>query len=317
MTVQLTGATRRDPVVAGVRFALYRADPPGERRHPPALLLHGVPETAHMWRAVLPDLARDRVVLAPDLKGLGDSEVRGPYDIATLVRELAALARAEVDGPIDVVGHDWGGTLAAVMAARDPELVRRVVVLNAPYRHVDYLRAWHMLLFATPGLPNALFQLGGKRAVELMLRGGWRSDPPPDPEVVAHYAAAYAPPERVEAMLAYYRAVTRPRLARAARRIAEPVLPTRGEAGQGAGQGAGQEDSGDSHPPATRAPAQPALVVWGARDPILPLWVGEAAADDLGPCTEMLTVPEAGHFVVEEALQTVLPAVRPFLDTSR
>lgn len=313
MTVQLTGATRRDPVVAGVRFALYRADPAGQRRHPPALLLHGVPETAHMWRDVLPDLARDRVVLAPDLKGLGDSEARGPYDIATLVRELAALARAEVDGPIDVVGHDWGGTLAAVMAARDPELVRRIVVLNAPYRHVDYLRAWHMLLLVTPGLPNALFRLGGTRAVELMLRGGWRSDPPPDPEVVAHYAAAYTPPERVEAMLAYYRTVTRPRLARAARRIAEPVLPTPGETGQGAGH----EEGGDSHPPATRAPAQPALVVWGARDPILPLSVGEAAARDLGPRTEMVTVPEAGHFVVEEAPQTVLPAVRAFLDTSR
>ena len=305
MTVQLPGATRRDPIVAGVRFALYRADPPGEPKHPPVLLLHGVPETAHMWRELLPDLAQDRVVLAPDLKGLGDSEARGPYDMATLVRELAGLVRGDVTGPVDVVGHDWGGTLAAVLAARNPELVRRFAILNAPYRHVDYLRAWHMLLFSTPGLPKALFQLGGRRAVEQMLRAGWRSSGSLDPEVMAHYTAAYASPERIEAMLAYYRSATRPRLVRMFRKYAEPVLPVRGD-----------PEQGESGPPAPRPPAQPALVVWGTRDPVLPLSVGEAVVRDLGARTEMVTVPEAGHFVVEEAPRVVLPAVRTFLDTS-
>lgn len=309
MSVQLPGATRRDPVVHDVRFALYRAEPaePAEEQRPPALLLHGVPETAHMWRQLLPDLARDRVVLAPDLKGLGESEARGPYDIPTLVGELAALARGQVDGPLDVVGHDWGGTLAAVMAARHPDLIRRLAVLNAPYRHVDYLRAWHMLLFSVPTLPKALLQLGGRRAVQLMLRAGWRAESPMEPEVVEHYAAAYTPPERVEAMLAYYRTTTRPRLMRTARRLAEPLLPARGETAEPQG-------SGEGGPIEPRSPAQPALVVWGARDPVLPLSVGEAAVRDLGARTEMVTVPGAGHFVVEEAPETVLPAVRNFLD---
>lgn len=307
MSVQLPGAVRRDRVVDGVRFALYRADPTGDQRRPPALLLHGVPETAHMWREMLPELARDRIVLAPDLKGFGDSEARGPYDITTLVRELDALARAEIGGrEIDVIGHDWGGTLAAVLATRNPDLVHRLVMCNAPYRHVDYLRAWHMLLFSTPAVPKALLQLGGTRAVPLMLRAGWRAETPPDPEIVAHYAAAYAPQERVDAMLAYYRAATRPRLLRAARRFAQPVLPVRGR---------GERETGESGPVAPRGPAQPALVVWGARDPVLPLSVGEAAVRDLGSRTEMITVPGAGHFVVEEAPQTVLPAVRTFLDT--
>lgn len=311
MTVQLAGATRRDPVAAGVRFALYRAEPPGPRRRPPVLLLHGVPETAHMWRQLLPDLAQERIVLAPDLKGLGESEARGPYDVPTLAGELAALTDAEVEGPVDVIGHDWGGALAVAMATRNPELVRRLAVLSAPYRHVDYLRAWHMLLFSVPSLPDALLRLGGGRAVELMLHGAWRSDPPPDPEVVDHYAAAYAAPERIEAMLAYYRATTRPRLLRAVRRLAQPVLPNRGKAERD-----GESGEDESDPPEPRPPEQPTLVVWGARDPVLPLPVGEAAVRDLGPRTEMITVPDAGHFVVEEAPLTVLPAVRGFLDTS-
>lgn len=324
MSVQLAGATRSDPVVAGVRFALYRAEPGGPGRHPPAVLLHGVPETAHMWRQMLPDLARDRLVLAPDLKGLGESEARAPYDIPTLAGELAALTAAETAGPVDVIGHDWGGSLAGAMATGHPELVRRLVVLNAPQRHVNYAHAWHMVLFSIPGLPDAMLRLGGARAVELMLHGAWRSDPPPAPEVVQHYAAAYAAPERVEAMLAYYRAATRPRLLRAARRLAQPVLPTRGQR-----QGQNRTDTGpeaagghsgppadEADPPGQRAPAQSTLVIWGARDPILPLPVGQAAVQELGPHTEMITVPEAGHFVVEEAPQTVLPAVRGFLDTS-
>lgn len=306
--VEMTGASRHDVVVAGLRFALRRADPPaGGPGRPPVLLLHGVPETALMWRQLLPELASDRTVLAPDLKGFGGSEARGPYDIPTLVRELVALARSQVEGPVDVVGHDWGGTLGAVMAARQPDLVRRLVVANAPYQHVDYLRAWHMLLFSAPAVPKPLLQLGGRRAVRLMLRAGWRADTALEPEVAARYADAYAPPERLEAMLSYYRTTTRPRLVRAARRLAQPVLPVRAKSGA----------EGEQHVRvAPHPPEQPTLVIWGARDPVLPLSVGEAAVRDLGPRTDMTTVPDAGHFVVEEAPQTVLPAVRTFLDAS-
>ena len=75
----LPGGTSRQVAVAGVRFALQRggASTPGDSGTP-ALLLHGVPQTAQMWRELFPELARDRVVLAPDLKGLGGSEAKAP-----------------------------------------------------------------------------------------------------------------------------------------------------------------------------------------------------------------------------------------------
>lgn len=290
----LPGTVRKDVIVDGVRFALRRSDPPGEPAGPPVLLLHGVPETSAMWRDLLPELAGDRVVLAPDLKGLGDSEARGPYDTRTLVRELVALVRSEVSGPVDVVGHDWGGSLAVMMATGEPDFAHRLVVLNAPFREVDYSRAWHMLLFSAPALPEALFSLGRREAVSVMLRSGWRSRHPLDAEIAEHYRAAYAAPDRMAAMLAYYRGATRPRL----RRRAERFLANR----------ANEVPPGD-------LPALPehALVVWGALDPVLPVRVGEAVVRDLGARTEMVTVPDAGHFVLEEAPGVVVPAVASFL----
>ena len=225
----LPGTALREVAVAGVRFALHRADGPAPEsgREPdepgtasgatPALLLHGVPETAQMWHGLVAELARDRVVLAPDLKGLGRSEVRAPYDVPTLVAELAALIVHEVDRPVDVVGHDWGGSLAIALAAARPELVRRLVVCNAPYRYIDRRRAWHLLLFALPGLPEALLGIAGRRRVDRMIRYGWRAPRPPDAERLECYRQAYDDPGRRAAMLGYYRAARRGR-----RRLSRP-----------------------------------------------------------------------------------------------
>lgn len=296
-TAWLAGAKRKDVVVEGLRFLLHRAEPQtAAPSAPPVLLLHGVPETSAMWRDLVPDLARDRVVLAPDLKGLGGSEMRGPYDVPTLVRELVALVRHETgDGPVDVVGHDWGGVLGIAMATRHAGSVRRLVVINAPYRYVDYARAWHIPLFSLPALPEVLLRLGGRNAVDLMLRYAWRSERPLDRDVAEHYAGAYARPDRVAAMLAYYRAATRPRLRWAVERFL---------AGGAASRNAGEGE---------RPGPERTLVLWGAADPVLPVPVGEAVVRDLGSGTEMITIPGAGHFVVEESPETVTATIGRFL----
>src|SRR5664280_2938261 len=133
-----------------------------------------------------------RAVLAPDLKGLGASEIQAPYDVATLTAELAALVLHEVDGPVDVVGHDWGGVLAIALAAGRPELVRRLVVLSAPYRRVDLLRAPSVAVFALPVLPELVLRIAGRWAAPAMLRRGWRAEARPDPAAWQAYATAYA-----------------------------------------------------------------------------------------------------------------------------
>lgn len=255
----------------------------------PVLLLHGVPETSSCWRDVAPALADGRRVLAPDLPGLGGSTFTGPYDMTTVATQVAALLDAEGIDRVDVVGHDWGGVVALGLAGVRPDLVRRLVVANAPYRQAPPpYRAVHIPLFALPVLPEVAFRLGGRRLVALMLGLGWKSQPPLDAERQAEYEAAYSAPERVRACLGYYRAAARPR---------------RGALRPGAALSQAL--------PAVRVDR--ALVLWGVLDPALPMSTGEAVVRDLGPGTTMTTVPGAGHFVVEEATDVVVGVLQDFL----
>lgn len=288
----LAPATAGFVAAEGVRFHLWRSDPAQASGAPPTLLLHGVPQTALCWRELLPELATDRVVLAPDLKGLGESEVRGPYDVRTMAGELAALVMHEVDGPVDIVGHDWGGVLALAIAQYRPDLVRRLVVINAPYRDVKVYRMPHVMGFALPVLPEALFRLTGDRVVRAMLHAGWRSEPPIDEALADEYAAAYADPHRVAAMLAYYRAAARPAISRLLR--------------VGARRNAGK-------PAAPRLGIERSLVIWGTSDPVLPVSVGESVVRDLGTNASMITLPGIGHFAVEESPAVLVPTVAAFV----
>lgn len=287
---EITGAVSRTVAVDGVRFHLYSAGPARKRKTTPVLLLHGVPQTAATWGPLLALLAKDRVVIAPDLKGLGQSEAKGPYDIPTLVGELAALVLHEVDGPVDVVGHDWGGSLALALAGTRPDLVRRLVVISAPYREIDLAHAWYMGFFALPLLPEAAFRLGAERIIREAILKIWKA--PGEPALLEHYVASYAAPERWGAMLAYYRATVRPRVTRGLTQLLGGAQPSSG---------------------LPRVRPERALVVWGTDDPPTPLHVGEAAVRDIGPQATMLTVPGVGHFPHEEAPDVVLPAVAEFL----
>ena len=253
----------------------------------PVLLLHGVPETSSVWRDVAPRLATGRRVLAPDLPGLGGSSYTGPYDARSLVAQLATLIEGEVGGPVDVVGHDWGGSLALGLAGARPDLVRRLCVANAPFRQVPLHRAVHIPFFALPVAPELLFRLGGRRVVHAMLGLGWKAPEPLDAERRSEYEAAYTERAKVSAMLGYYRAATRPKVAAAVKR---------------------QKPTGSP-----RVRADKMLVLWGALDPILPISTGESVVRDLGPDCVMVTVPGAGHFVVEEAPKVVGDVLVEFL----
>jgi len=269
--------TVRNVPVADTNFLLRSC---GVGPGTPALLLHGVPETSSCWRDVAPALAEGRRVLAPDLPGLGGSTFSGPYDVVTLVAQVAALVEAEVPGGrVDVVGHDWGGVLALGLARDRPDLIRRLVVANAPGRDINLLRAAHIPFFAWPVAPELLFRAAGRRAVEAMLALAWKAPMPLDAETRAEYAAAYSDRQHVHAMLGYYRAATRDQVRRRLRRSAAPDR--------------------------RQVRAERTLVLWGARDPVLPISCGEALVRDLGPTCSMVSVPSAGHFVIEEAPEVV------------
>lgn len=112
----------------------------------PTLLLHGFTGMKENWLQLAPHLAARRRLIAPDLPGWGDSTrlVDADYGYAAQADRVARFIETLAIGPVDVVGHSMGGGIAAVLAARHPALVRRVVLMDAGgvrFRDNDFGRA--------------------------------------------------------------------------------------------------------------------------------------------------------------------------------
>ena len=98
----------------------------------PVILIHGYTQTSHMWRPLLPELAKTHTVLAPDLRGAGQS-ARPPegYDKKTLAQDIHALAALLGYSPVSLVGHDIGLMVAYAYAAQYPAEVERIALMDA------------------------------------------------------------------------------------------------------------------------------------------------------------------------------------------
>jgi pimeloyl-ACP methyl ester carboxylesterase len=124
----------------GITLACRAAGPgPGEPAAARVLLLHGFPEAAWIWDEVIAEVVRARPAvqcLAPNLRGYPGSSAPAEvaaYKARVLLADLEAVVAAQ-GAPVDlVVAHDWGGALAWALAAQRPELLRRLLVINAPH----------------------------------------------------------------------------------------------------------------------------------------------------------------------------------------
>jgi haloalkane dehalogenase len=119
----------------------FRSAGEGRPGGPTFVLLHGNPSSSYAWRAVLPVLAAHGRVLAPDLIGMGDSGKPAiAYGFADSARYLDAWFTAVgLDGAeVVLVGHDWGGALAFDRAARHPDGVRGVAVMETIVRPMTW-----------------------------------------------------------------------------------------------------------------------------------------------------------------------------------
>lgn len=96
---------------------------------PPVVLVHGWPHTWRLWHTVIPRLAPDHLVIAPDLRGLGaSSRAASGYDLHTLADDLATLLDALGQTGALVAGIDLGAPVAWMLAMRHPRLVRRLAL---------------------------------------------------------------------------------------------------------------------------------------------------------------------------------------------
>lgn len=182
-------------------------------RGEPLVLLHGIPQTSHEWRHVIPKLTDRFFVIAPDLRGLGDSSrPAGGYDKKTVAHDVWELVHDHLK--IDrffLAGHDWGGPVAYALAATHPEAVRRLAILDVsiPGDGAEMSqggRRWHHPFFRTLDLPEAL--LAGREHVFmewLFDNYGHRANSL-SAEDRAEYHRTYSRPGGLRALLAYYRA---------------------------------------------------------------------------------------------------------------
>jgi pimeloyl-ACP methyl ester carboxylesterase len=184
----------------------------GERGSgPPVLLLHGWPDSRHLWRRQVEALtAAGYRTIAPDLRGFGESD--RPTDVEAYA--LPALA-GDVLGVLDhfgverahVVGHDWGAALAWAVAAFAPDRVDHLVALSvghpASFRDAGFEqreKSWYMLLFQFEGIAEEWLS-----ANDFANFRAWSQHPEPDAVV-----ADLVRPGALTASLNWYRANVAP-----------------------------------------------------------------------------------------------------------
>jgi hypothetical protein len=152
-------------------------------------------------------------------------------------------------------------------------------------------------------VPELVWRIGGRRLVGRVLAGLWKAGEPLDRVIRTHYERVYTDPERITAMLGYYRDNLRPRLARGAiRGVRRAALRLTGQQPGRPDVATGSTVGADAH-----------LVVWGAADPVLGMDVAEATVRDLGADTTLVALPGVGHFPLEEAPGDAVPIVAEFL----
>jgi pimeloyl-ACP methyl ester carboxylesterase len=254
---------------------------------PAVVLLHGYGETGDMWAPLARDLARDYTVIVPDLRGMGLSSqpAAGGFDKKTEAGDIAGVLASLGIRKADVVAHDIGNMVAFQFAARYPERVRKLVMIDAPVPGVgpweEILKEpllWHFRF----GGPDMERLVAGRERIYLdRFWNEFSATPSRFGEAAReHYAALYARPGNMHAGFAQFAAFdqdaadNRAFLAKAGR-LTMPVLALGGEKSFG-----------------------PMMAT-----------VMRAAADNV---TEGI-VPDSGHWIMEENPSATIAQVREFL----
>ncbi|MEO5937574.1 MAG: alpha/beta hydrolase [Sphingomonas sp.] len=178
-------------------------------RGPALILLHGFPQDWNEWRPIMARLAKRYTVVAPDLRGIGQSTAgSAKFDAATMAADIHELATVlKLDRPY-VVGHDLGGMVAHAYTRQYPKDLRGAMILDVPVPGLDSWDeavsgpdAWHVGFLQTPDLPEAL--VAGRHAVLLghFLAFGAHSE-----QETAEALKAYASPAQFHAACEMYRA---------------------------------------------------------------------------------------------------------------
>jgi pimeloyl-ACP methyl ester carboxylesterase len=251
----------------------------------PVILLHGYAQTSRMWLPLIRQLAKSHLVIAPDLRGFGESAVLPTgYTKTVMAQDVHALATQLKLGKARIVGHDIGLMVAYAYAAQYPAEVERVVLMDAflpgvgNWKDVWLLRdLWHFHFHGKT--PLALVQ-GRERTYFEHFWNDFAADPQRSiPEADRQfYAKAYGKPGRMAAGFEVFRAF--------------------------------EQDAADLAQLATTPLPMPMLVLTGEKAS------GEtliAQARLVATNVEGVIVKGSGHWLMEEATDQVIPRLVEFL----
>jgi pimeloyl-ACP methyl ester carboxylesterase len=204
----MNGINDRFATVNGIRLHYLTAGK-GE----PVILLHGYAQNSHMWRPLIVELAKTRLVIAPDLRGFGQSaKPADGYDKKTMAQDVHSLAASLGFKQATVVGHDIGLMVAYAYAAQYPNEVNRIVLMDAflpgvgDWTTVWLLRdLWHFHFY---GVTPLKLVAGRERIYFEHFWNDFAADPKHSVSKADRrfYAAAYAQPGAMRAGFEVFRA---------------------------------------------------------------------------------------------------------------
>jgi pimeloyl-ACP methyl ester carboxylesterase len=176
----------------------------------PIILLHGWPETWYEWRHIMPALAKNYTVIAPDLRGLGDSSkpLTG-YDGKTVAEDIHQLVTQLGFRTIFLVGHDIGTQIAYSYAAEHPTEVEKLVVMDLTipgFAPPGITPRWWFFFHQTPDVPEALVEGKEMEYLSWHLRGLALNPSAITQEAINEYVSHYSAPGGMRAGFEYYRA---------------------------------------------------------------------------------------------------------------
>jgi pimeloyl-ACP methyl ester carboxylesterase len=253
---------------------------------PVLLLIHGMAGTCENWREVIESLTRHYTVIAPDLPGHGLSAGgQGDYSLGNLAAGLRDLLLVLGHERATIVGHSLGGGIAMQFSYQFPEMVERLVLVSSgglglevsPVLRAAALPGAELFIAATAGTGQKIGGAIGRGLAKVGVK------PAADLAEVARGYGSLAEPERRKAFLATLRSVV-------------------GTEGQ-------RVSAADRFYLAEEVPV---LIVWGARDPIIPASHGEDAHRAL-PGSRLEIFDGVGHMPQIEQPSRFITVLEDFL----
>jgi pimeloyl-ACP methyl ester carboxylesterase len=270
---------------------------------PLILFLHGFPEFWYEWRNQLAEFGKDHLAVAPDMRGynLSDKpEALDQYLMPVLVEDVRALGdRLSHGRKFVLVAHDWGGAVAWAFAIAHPEMLEKLVIINAPHPGVfgkllasdaaQQKASSYMLMFRGGQAEQTLSEDNYSLLVRIVLGEGLQKGIYTENDKAA-YIKAWSQPGALTGGLNYYRA----------NRTGPPSpdgAPARGNF---------------AIDPAKLTVSVPTLVIWGEKDAAL-LVQNLDGLDQFVPRLTIKRIPEGSHWVVHEKPAEVNAYIEAFV----